>query len=168
MNQPILTEKQRLTQWYLYFPLLIIVMLTILGSYFDEHVSFIDITPVILIVIVVGFLLLSFSIKIELYEDKILVNPTWFGGKEIYFTNVSSVIIGTYSFVGYGVRYNTTLGEVLNVKGRDGILFRTSNGDVLVGSQDVDRIYNTLYKHLKSEKIFLLDEGTTIQEYLKK
>ena len=159
-------EVQRLTQWYIYVVPIAIIVLLISSPYLDSKISLDDVIAPLLIVILVMFLLLSFKIKVEITHDEIIIDPSWFPIKRISIVNISRFIIGKHKFVGFGVRFGTSLGTVYNVKGNTGLLLCITDGKkIFIGSrkiQDIVSVLNTVKS--ASQTVLELNENQYIQD----
>jgi hypothetical protein len=143
-------EEQKFTQWWLWCLLIappVFIILKVAIQLYEMHssVSKIDVTPIsfstdtiisllIFLLVILLFLFLKLKTIITLEYIKIQYFP--FFTKIINWTDIDTVNIVTYGFVGYGIRVSFKHGMVYNVKGNKGLAIRLkSDKRLLIGTQ---------------------------------
>ena len=156
-------EKQKFTQWWLWVLLLVT---TFAAFYFiikanttriiienenldsdsnsftqvlrEEYISFDLITSLFLLLPLLLILILFLVLRLEttISKEEVQVHYIPFLKRNFRWTDIETVEIVKYGFVGYGIRSSIKYGTVYNIKGNNGLLLKLKNGKKrLIGTQ---------------------------------
>lgn len=153
--EPLFTEKQKFTQWWLWVLLLGIGMIPTIGIYkqliIGEEFGSKPMSNLGLIVFLFFiYLLIAFFyfIKLEtkITSDEITMKFFPLASKKVKWEEVSEVNIVNYGFVGgWGIRLWTKYGTVYNTKGKIGLAIELKNGSkFLIGTQKETELKNVI------------------------
>ncbi|MFK5983460.1 MAG: hypothetical protein QM499_11135 [Flavobacteriaceae bacterium] len=158
--EPLFTEKQKFTQWWLWVLLLGIGMIPIIGIYKqliigEEFGSKPMLNVGLILFSVFIYLLIAFFYFLQL-KTKITsgeISFTFFplASKKVKWEDISEVRIVDYGFVGgWGIRLWTPYGTVYNTKGKIGLAIELKNGSkFLIGTQKETEL-KTVLKEISS------------------
>lgn len=155
-------ETQRITQWYIYLPLVAIMGIILYAKTTGE-----DILVPFLIILGLILLFLSYKMTTTITADAITIKMSWFGTKKFALGHISHFLVGRYSFIGYGYRI-TTFGRAYNVNGNKGVLLFHRGKKVLIGTQKEQELYAALSDLVESDLLTKLRETETVQQWLKR
>lgn len=158
----IFTEKQKITQWWLWAMLLVItgfaIYAMVLQIFLDKPVGNNPTSDWALILIFIFMLvMLGFMRYITLHtkidEAGIHIKFIPFFSKSYHWDDIESIETTSYRFVGYGIRMFTKYGTVYNVKGNKGFAFTLKSGKkYLIGTQEPEKVQQLIEKyHSKNE-----------------
>lgn len=159
-------ECQRITQWYVYLPLIVLQIILIFISIQKPEINYVDVLIPSGIVLSIALLFLSYKMTTTMTKSHIIIKMSWFGIKKIPLKAVKCFVLGKYSFVGYGFRV-TTFGRVYNVNGNKGMLLYWNDKKILVGSQKEEELFVVVRNIALKDEVVELSNSTTIQKYLK-
>ena len=150
------SEKQKFTQWW--FWLILIGLGTIavygvikqlfLGEQFGSK-PMSNSGIIIFALCVFGFIYFIRYITLitKINEDGIKMRFVPFVKKSIKWSELESVKIVNYGFVGYGVRLGSKYGTVYNINGNKGLVIELKNGKkFMIGTQKEAELKNRLEK----------------------
>lgn len=139
------TETQRFSQWWLWILIGGITALigygfvqqVLLGTPFgDKPMS--DIGLTIFTTVMIGFLIFFASMRLRTRIDGegIQMRYTPFIKRKYKWSEIQSVEVLQYGFVGYGIRYGSKHGIVYNVNGNKGLAIKLKSGkQFVIGTQ---------------------------------
>ena len=146
-------EKQYMRQPWLLAITLTPILIPVFTVSFASKVNTTSIQSgtgqIVFIVVMVAFAVLMFcsfyfsKLSTRIYEDKIEYgwNIPTNDMNILYWSDVKSINMINYSFVGYGYRLSTIYGTVYNAKGDIGIQIIKKNGEqLLIGSNKTDEL----------------------------
>ena len=150
-------EKQKFTQWWLWFILIAVGVSPLIGIYTQliQKKPFGDspltdtgliIYTITIFAIIILFLALTLRTKITI--KGIQMNYFPFVKKEILWTEIKTAEVVNYGFVGgWGMRWGTAYGTVYNTKGNKGLAIALHNGKTFViGTQKEDEMKTMVEK----------------------
>lgn len=139
-------EEQKFTQWWLWFILIPIVFLPIIGVYKqfiigepfgDKPMSDIGLVVFAIFIFSLVGLFILMKLKTTIDTNKIEMNFFPFVRKTTKWTEIKKIEVVNYGFVGgWGIRLWTKYGTVYNIKGNKGLAIELLNGKkYLIGTQ---------------------------------
>lgn len=161
MNKTYFRETQKFTQWWLWLILLALTAISLYGLLKAVRVNDIGINKENLVdniipsAVCLGVLVLFGILRMETEIDSkgIYMEFFPFVKKHISWTDIKSLNIVKYGFVGYGIRLGSKYGTVYNTKGNKGLWVQLKNGKTFViGTQK----QNELKRLIKTERILKL------------
>lgn len=148
------TETQRFSQWWLWILIGGITALigygfvqqVLLGMPFgDKPMS--DIGLTIFTTVMIGFLIFFASMRLRTRIDGegIQMRYTPFINRKYKWSEIQSVEVLQYGFVGYGIRYGSKHGIVYNVNGNKGLAIKLKSGkQFVIGTQRPEELQGFL------------------------
>ena len=144
--KPLYSEKQRFTQWWLWFFLICLGALPVYGIYqqlfFREPLGDNPMPDWGLVLFAVfTFLLIGLfgviQLKTEIDDTEIRIQFFPFTQKTIQRNQIKTANMVTYGFLlGWGIRFSLKYGTVYNTKGNKGLAIELLNGEkFLIGTQ---------------------------------
>lgn len=126
-------EEQKFTQWWVWIILLSLLSIPFYNFFYEGLSGLLKSVPIILAVALFYFL----KLKTKIDENNITINYTLFNNKTVNWTQIKTVKLIDYGFVGgWGVRFWTKYGTVYNIRGCKGLLVGLNNGKTfVVGTQ---------------------------------
>jgi len=148
--QTIFKEGQKFTQWWLWLPLLGIVMIPIIGIYKQIIIGepfgtkpASDGELILVFLLIMSILGLFWLMKLTTIIDAqaIKINYFPFLQKTIKWEDVKSAELVNYGFVGWGIRVGSKYGTVYNVKGNKGLAIQLKSGKkYCIGTQKEEEL----------------------------
>ncbi|HLN54257.1 MAG TPA: hypothetical protein VK212_11165 [Lentimicrobium sp.] len=158
--KPYFKEEQRMTQWWLWLPLIAFLLFPLYGLYQQAVVGkpfgdnpMSNLGLVIVFFVMAGLLWFFRSIKliteIEGDEFRMKFKPFMIK-KTIKFQEISNAEIVNYGFVGYGIRWvGGKYGTVYNTAGRYGLFVQYGKGrKFVIGTQRKEELGRVISKIL--------------------
>ena len=148
------TEKQKFTQWWIWLILIGLSIIPIYGIYEqliignpvgNKPVS--DTGMIILSIFIFSFIYFNWYMTLitEINSDGIKMRFVPFVKKTIKWSELKSIKIVNYGFVGYGIRLGSKYGTVYNINGNKGLAIELKNGKkYVIGTQKEIELNNTL------------------------
>jgi len=161
LNKTYFRETQKFTQWWLWLILLALTAISLYGLLKAVRVNDIGINKENLVdniipsAVCLGVLALFGILRMEteIGSKGIYMEFFPFVKKHISWTDIKSLNIVKYGFVGYGIRLGSKYGTVYNTKGNKGLWVQLKNGKTFViGTQK----QNELKRLIKTERILKL------------
>ncbi|HLV15018.1 MAG TPA: hypothetical protein VKY41_07545 [Xanthomarina sp.] len=153
-------EEQKFSQWWLWLfliglgniPIFGIYKQFILGEKFgDNPMSDLGLVLFSIFIFAIIALFWFMHLKTEIDEKGIRVDFLPFVKKCFLWTDLKSVKIINYKFVGYGLRYSSMHGTVYNTKGDKGMSLELFDGrKYVIGTQKDEELQEILNKILAS------------------
>ena len=153
-------EEQRYTQWWLWFILIPIGVLPIIGIYKQlilgepfgaKPIS--DLGLLIFSIVVFSLIGLCFMVRLKTEIDKKQIQMRFFPfvKKKTKWSEIRNVEVVNYGFVGgWGIRRWTKYGTVYTVKGNKGLAVKLLNGEkFLIGTQKEAEMKEIIKKVIK-------------------
>ena len=149
-------EKQKFTQWWIWLILIGLAVIAVYGvfqqvlfgiKFGNQPMSNLGI--IIFTLFVLGFIYFNWYITLttEITNDGIKMRFVPFVKKEIKWSELKSVKIVNYGFVGYGIRLGSKYGTVYNMKGNKGLAIELNNGKkFVIGTQKEMELKNIVDK----------------------
>jgi phosphatidylglycerophosphate synthase len=149
-------EEQKFTQWWVWLILIGIGCTTVIGILIalfrndPENNTLTDLVLIFTLFLIVGFILLFWSMKLktEIDQYEIIVHFFPFVKRRIAWQDVFIAEVVDYGFVGgWGIRLGTKYGTIYNIKGSKGLAIELKNGKkFLVGTQKENELSLVLDK----------------------
>ncbi|MBL85284.1 MAG: hypothetical protein CMO82_01345 [Winogradskyella sp.] len=149
-------ERQKFTQWWIWLILIGLSIIPVYGIYKQlimgipvgtKPVS--DLTMTILSIFIFGLIYFNWYMTLitEINKDGIKMRFIPFVKKEIQWSELKSIKIVNYGFVGYGIRLGSKYGTVYNMKGNRGLAIELNNGKkFVIGTQKEMELKNVVEK----------------------
>ena len=149
-------EKQKFTQWWIWLILIGLSIIPIYGIYEqlikgnpvgNKPVS--DAGMIILSIFIFGFIYFNWYMTLitEINDNGIKMRFVPFLKKNIKWSELKSMKIVNYGFVGYGIRLGSKYGTVYNINGNKGLAIELKNGKkFVIGTQNETELNSTLKK----------------------
>ena len=149
-------EKQRFRQWWIWLILIALGVISVYGliqqvvfghSFGSKPLSNFGI--IIFCLFVFGFIYFNWSMVLitEITNQGVKMRFIPFVKKDIPWSEIKSIRIVDYGFVGYGIRLGSKYGTVYNVNGSKGLAIVLSNGkQFVIGTQREKELKEILKK----------------------
>jgi len=153
------TEKQKITQWWLWLILIIIGTIPIIGLYKqlilkqlfgDNPMSdFALIIFSLIIFLIIGMFFLI-ALETEISDKGINMKFIPFVEKKIKWNEIKNAELIKYGFSGFGIRISLKYGTLYNMKGNNGLFIELKSGEkILIGTQKEKELAKIVNKYLK-------------------
>ena len=157
-NDPVLlnqfSEEQRFGQWWIWLLLggsaAVVIIPFILQLFTGDPVgsnpaSNLVLGLVSLLMIVILFMFSSLNLKTSIDQNVIRMAYGIFGSKKIKWSEVETVDVVDYGFVGYGMRFSRNHRTVYNVDGKYGLFITLKSGKKFtIGTQKKEELEDFL------------------------
>jgi hypothetical protein len=149
-------EKQKFTQWWIWLILIGLGAIAVYG--FIQQIVFgvefgnkpmSNVGIIIFTLFVFGFIYFNWYMTLitEITNGGIKMRFIPFVKKEIQWSELKSVKIVNYGFVGYGIRLGSKYGTVYNMSGNKGLAIELNNGKkFVIGTQKEMELKNVVEK----------------------
>ncbi len=155
---PLFIEKQRFTQWWLWFILYGLMCIPLVGLVqqllFAKPFGNKPMSDTGLLLFTLGMVLFllffrTLYLGTSVYSEYLHIRFYPFISKKIIWLDVSRAEMVTYGFLGYGIKLWTPYGTVYNIKGNRGLVIQLNNEKkYLLGTQKPDELEAVLKKVL--------------------
>lgn len=146
MNKLVFKEIQKMTQWWLWFIIIVLLVIPIFGIYQQviQGKSFgnnpmSNTGMIIMAIFMLCFVVALYSMKLKTSIDTTEINISFFPfvKRQFLWKEIKSAQVIQYGFVGgWGIRIWTKYGTVYNMSGNKGLAIEMKNGDkFLIGTQ---------------------------------
>ena len=150
-TSPVFEETQKFTQWWLWLLMSFIVALTVGLTAYQLFITPIQVIPTAIsgftVFMMLGIFIMIATTTLTTYIDQHqIVMKYWpLGNKKVAWSEVESVEVINYGFVGYGKRLSLKYGWIYNVAGKYGLHVKLKNGKrFTIGTQKKEELEDFL------------------------